>query len=188
MRESLVAPTTHPWWLLPPGRVHPAWWIGVCLVVIWSDFLGGAEYFPLLYTVPVVLAAWYSGARPAMWLAGVVPLIRLAFLNELVHPAEAFWSAGLMTAARGVVVFFIGLWFARLADVERALDQRVRVLEGLLPICSFCKNIRNENGEWERIENFISRRSDVEFSHGFCPSCGAAHYGSDAAVPSQAQG
>ena len=145
--------------------------------------MGGIDYFPLLYAVPVVLAAWYSGRVPAMALAVVVPVARLVFLVEVGDAAGYFWSAGAMTAVRGVVVFFMGLWFARLSEVERALDTRVRVLEGLLPICSFCKNIRNESGEWERIETFISRRSEVQFSHGFCPSCGAAHYGSDANVP-----
>ena len=183
MTERRVFDAARPWWLLPPGRIHPAWWVGVAVLIIWSDWLGGIDYFPLLYAVPVVLAAWYSGSGPAMALAVLVPVARLAFLVEVGDATESFWSAGLMTAARGVVVFFIGLWFARLSQVEQALDRRVRVLEGLLPICSFCKNIRNESGEWERIETFISRRSEVEFSHGFCPSCGAAHYGSDASLP-----
>ena len=68
------------------------------------------------------------------------------------------------------------LWFARLADYERELSRQVRVLEGLLAICSFCKSIRNERGDWEHLESFISRRSEAEFSHGVCPSCGALHY------------
>lgn len=66
--------------------------------------------------------------------------------------------------------------FARLAEFERSLERRVKVLEGLLPICSFCKNIRNEAGEWERLEKYISLRSEAEFSHGICPSCNEKHY------------
>jgi hypothetical protein len=77
---------------------------------------------------------------------------------------------------RGGVVLVIALWFARLADLERELSRQVKILEGLLPICSFCKSIRNENGQWECLETFISRRSEAEFSHGVCPSCGAANY------------
>jgi hypothetical protein len=70
----------------------------------------------------------------------------------------------------------MALWFARLAELERDLARRVKVLEGLLPICAFCKNIRNEAGEWERLESFISKRSEAEFSHGICQSCGEKHY------------
>jgi hypothetical protein len=46
----------------------------------------------------------------------------------------------------------------------------------MLPICSFCMNIRNDAGEWERMETYISRRSEAQFSHGVCPSCTARHY------------
>jgi len=164
-----------PWWLLPAGRIHSALWIAVGAVIVWSDYLGGLEFFPLLYTVPVVLAAWYSGGRTAMALAIGVPLIRLGLL-ELPGSAGVFSSVGLMTIARGVVVFFIGLWFARLSDHEHALERRVLVLEGLLPICAFCKSIRNESGEWERLEAYISRKSEAEFSHGVCPSCANTQY------------
>src|SRR5258708_3863688 len=135
---------SRPWWLLPAGRIHPAWWVAACVAIIWADYLGGIDYFPLLYMVPVVLAAWYSGTGPAIALAVVVTVVRLAFLAALPREAGLFSTLGLMTLARGVVVAFIALWFSRLSAIERALEKRVRVLEGLLPICSFCKNIRNE--------------------------------------------
>ena len=92
----------------------------------------------------------------------------------------------LETLARGIVVLFLGLWLARLAELERALERRVRVLEGLLPICSFCKKIRNDSGDWERLEAYITHRSDASFSHGVCPVCWEAHYAGDMAEkPSQ---
>ncbi|MCM3878836.1 MAG: hypothetical protein ND807_01895 [Vicinamibacterales bacterium] len=172
-----VLESVRPWWLLPPGRIHPAWWVAACAGILWSDYLGGLEYFPLLYAVPVALAAWYSGRGTAMALAVAVPVARLVFLLELPSQAGLVSSLGLTTIARGIVVFFIGLWFARLSEVEHALDRRVQVLEGMLPICSFCKSIRNESGEWERLDTYISRKSEVQFTHGFCPSCGAVHYG-----------
>ena len=76
-----------------------------------------------------------------------------------------------MTAARGVVILVMALWFARLAEHERQLLRYVVKLEGLLPICSVCKSIRNESGVWEPLEGFISSRSDAHFTHGFCPTC-----------------
>jgi PAS domain S-box-containing protein len=48
---------------------------------------------------------------------------------------------------------------------------KVKILSGLLPICSSCKKIRNDNGYWEQIECYIRDRSEAEFTHGICPDC-----------------
>jgi len=165
-----------PWWLLPPGRINPLWWLALGAGMLAIDRFGGpAVQYPVVYAVPVVLAAWYSGRWVSLALAVSVPLVR--FLS-LVAPTSAPTNVTLLllTIFRGVVIAFLGLWFARLADLERDLARRVRVLEGMLSICQFCKKIRNESGEWEQLEAFISRRSEAEFSHGLCPSCGDTHY------------
>ncbi len=47
----------------------------------------------------------------------------------------------------------------------------VNKLSGLLPICASCKKIRNEEGNWNQIEEYLSDRSEVKFSHGVCPEC-----------------
>jgi PAS domain S-box-containing protein len=62
------------------------------------------------------------------------------------------------------------------ADLQSALDH-VKTLQGLLPICGFCHKIRNADGTWERLESFISSRTDAGFTHSFCPDCGHEHYG-----------
>lgn len=56
------------------------------------------------------------------------------------------------------------------ADLERALDE-VKTLQGIIPICSYCKNIRDEKGLWNQLELYIHAHSEAEFSHGICPSC-----------------
>lgn len=53
-------------------------------------------------------------------------------------------------------------------EAERA---KVRSLRGLLPICSGCKKIRDDEGYWQGIENYIAERSDATFTHGHCPAC-----------------
>ncbi len=53
---------------------------------------------------------------------------------------------------------------------------KVKTLEGLLSICSSCKKIRDKNGAWHSIESYISKRTDVEFSHGICMECAAKLY------------
>lgn len=182
----MAAAQTRPRWQLPDGRIHPAAWIAVGIAFIWSDYLGGARFFPVLYVVPVTLAAWYSGRTSAVALATIIPLLRLAFISLGVAPLGSGLSLILETLARGVVILFLGLWIARLAELERALARRVRILEGLLPICAFCKNIRNNSGDWERLEGYIMRRSEAQFSHSICPSCCDKHYAHDLAdAPAQ---
>ena len=53
---------------------------------------------------------------------------------------------------------------------KRTLES-LRLSEGLVPICSWCKSIRNEEGDWESVEDYISRASAAEFTHGICPEC-----------------
>lgn len=51
-----------------------------------------------------------------------------------------------------------------------------RSLQGLLPICSSCKKIRDEHGHWDHVENYIRSRSEADFSHGICPDCARRLY------------
>jgi K+-sensing histidine kinase KdpD len=169
--------TTRPWWLLPSGRIHPFWWVALGGAMLGIDYLTSeSTNFPVVYVVPVILAAWYSGMWPAVALALAVPVFRLMFLVMPYSSPGQMAGVAAATAVRGVVIIFLALWFARLAEFERSLERRVKVLEGLLPICAYCKNIRNDKGEWERMETYISRRSEAEFSHGICPSCSDKHY------------
>jgi phosphoserine phosphatase RsbU/P len=59
---------------------------------------------------------------------------------------------------------------ARVAELEEALA-RVKRLQGLLPICSYCKKIRNDRNYWQQLENYIGEHSEAQFSHGICPEC-----------------
>jgi PleD family two-component response regulator len=52
----------------------------------------------------------------------------------------------------------------------------VKKLEGMLPICMFCKKIKNDKGYWEQVEQYISEHADVRFSHGLCDECSKKHY------------
>lgn len=52
----------------------------------------------------------------------------------------------------------------------------IKALRGILPICSFCKNIRNDEGYYEQLESYIHKHSGVDFSHTICPSCMQKHY------------
>lgn len=173
----METPLDRPWWLLPPGHVHPFWWVGVGALLLVIDYVLGPEAeMPVGYVIPVALAAWYSGRGPALALAGAVPLFRLVLIMSGAAVYDDALVAIGITLFRGLVIALMALWFARLARHERQVEGYVLKLEGLLPICSFCKSIRNEGGRWERLEEYISARSGADFSHGLCPDCVETHY------------
>jgi hypothetical protein len=166
-----------PWWLLPVGRIHPSWWIGMALLLLWFDYRSGPDSsFPVVYVIPVCLAAWYSGRWAGLALALVTPLAHAVFLVAAWPQPGPLAPHLAATALRAAVIVIMALWFARLSEHERALRDQVQTLEGLLPICSFCRKIRNDAGEWERLERFISARSGALFSHAYCPACMKEQY------------
>ena len=69
----------------------------------------------------------------------------------------------------------------RVLDLQQALNRRIEELEqamahihtlqGLLPICAHCKSIRDDDGYWHRLEEYFSEHSQVDFTHGICPTC-----------------
>ena len=58
----------------------------------------------------------------------------------------------------------------RVRELEEALSS-VKTLQGLLPICSYCKKIRDDRNYWQQVEGYISDHSEAQFSHGICPDC-----------------
>lgn len=59
-------------------------------------------------------------------------------------------------------------------DLATALDQ-VRTMQALLPMCAWCKNVRDDKGQWHSVEQFLAKQSGTRTSHGICPACTAKH-------------
>lgn len=57
------------------------------------------------------------------------------------------------------------------AVLKRAQEQEIQTLRGFLPICSYCKKIRNDRHYWEQIETYVTQHSQARFTHGVCPDC-----------------
>jgi DNA-binding response OmpR family regulator len=62
----------------------------------------------------------------------------------------------------------------RVNELQQALGN-VRTLSGLLPICAYCKRIRDDQDYWKQIEHYLSEHSNARFSHGICPECIKQH-------------
>jgi hypothetical protein len=62
----------------------------------------------------------------------------------------------------------------RQEELKRLVDERtaeIQTLKGIIPICMYCKTIRDDQGYWSQLEQYISEHSDAQFSHGICPKC-----------------
>lgn len=55
-------------------------------------------------------------------------------------------------------------------ELEKALTE-IKTLHGLLPICAWCKKIRDDQGYWQQVEVYVANRTDAQFTHGVCPNC-----------------
>ncbi|MGA2684973.1 MAG: hypothetical protein ABSF51_07975 [Verrucomicrobiota bacterium] len=150
---------------------QPVTSISLAVFCLGFDFLLGPYIvFPITYIIPVVIAAWFCRPHYAYILAIVQPLVRLSFPFSWHAPWSAVDSL-INTAIRIAVLVLFAYLVSRTARQTRELARRVNLLEGILPICSLCKKIRDERGNWQQVEIYVSNRSEALFSHSLCPDC-----------------
>jgi PAS domain S-box-containing protein len=101
------------------------------------------------------------------------------FCETYYAPVERWFSFHVSPFREGISVLFRDISRRKNAEAERerlirelqaALTQ-VRTLRGLIPICAWCKKIRNDRGYWEQLEGYIKSHSEADFTHGMCPDC-----------------
>ena len=100
------------------------------------------------------------------------PFVKAAFISGLFS---------IVIIGLGVSLFFkvTNPILKRLNDTVEKMQQaltEVKTLRGILPICSFCKKIRDDDGYWNQVEVYVKERSDADFSHSICPVCLKKHY------------
>ena len=95
------------------------------------------------------------------------------FLSKPVHVGElrSRVAVGIrLLEAEDKIIKYAREIEAKNNDLKNALAE-IKTLRGFIPICSNCKKIRDDEGYWQQIEQYIQQRSDAEFSHGICPEC-----------------
>lgn len=88
--------------------------------------------------------------------------------------ASAIQGVSIMVFFGGNIFVTIGLIILNFQRVEidlQATQDEVKTLRGIIPICSSCKKIRDDEGIWNQIETYIRSHSEAEFTHGICPDC-----------------
>ena len=165
-------------------------------IMIWrSDRSGGCDYFNerwLAFTGRTseqeVGDGWAQGVHPQD-LPGCIEIYRTAFgrreVFEMRYRLRRADGAYRWIFDRGVpfeddggeFAGFIGSCIDVTSRVESELELRrrteaeMRQLKGMLPICASCKKIRDDEGYWHRVEQYVSERTEAEFTHTVCPMC-----------------
>ncbi len=158
--------------------IYLVYWLTIAILLLLVDYFSGPYIqFPVSYLIPVALASWYNGRWWGLTFALIMPLVRFIFNIDLWTIPWTLFEAGLNAIIRIAVLTSFAFIIDRNANQYRRLSREVQLLEGLIPVCSFCKKIRDENDQWQPMEKYIMARSTVSFSHGVCPDCVQKHYG-----------
>lgn len=148
--------------LVASGGFHVA--LSVLLLLL--DLVTGRFLqFPILFVLPVALAAWHQGPRLAWTLAILLPLGRLAIAAGVDFTGPLPYLAA-NAVTRMAVLGFIAHLVARNASQTRQLRARV---ESLAKICAWSRTIEYE-GEWLSFEDYLLRRFNIHTSHGISPA------------------
>jgi len=130
-----------------------------------------------------------SGLPLAVWMTAMFSLILLTFLLHtvavtLLNPDYGRLASNLVSEWMFSCLYplsnfglFLGLIAAHAGRLQSQLQQalnEVRTLRGVIPVCCSCKRIMNDKGRWDQMEIYISRHTEAEFSHDYCPDCAAS--------------
>ena len=144
------------------------------------------ESRPDLVLIDVVLKGVVDGIDAAEKIRALfnIPVIYLS-----AHSDEGTLQRAKVTEPFGYIVkpfrerdLYIAIEFAlykskmdseRKASMHQLQDafSRIRTLQGLIPVCAWCKKVRDDKGYWEQLEEYISQHTDADFTHGICPDC-----------------
>jgi glucose-6-phosphate-specific signal transduction histidine kinase len=154
--------------------------VSLCLIGI-GDYLTGIEIdFTLFYLIPVFVLTWTISRRAGILTAMLCALV-WAVVDHFGRPelqvVRALWNIAIQF---GVFVTFAyalsriqeGMIEQRRLNTElQAALAEVKKLSGLLPICAWCRRIREGDGAWVQLESYIVSHSEADFTHSICPEC-----------------
>ena len=176
----------------------------ILLTSVWltnQGYEGSTPYYLiLLFNLAVIIVPasyrWYLFAVLLLWVLAlyVAASAYPSLVRNYISPSVRFYDLGVSffscVAISALFFWLILREYENERDknerlVQQSLDDQaileellseINALKGILPICSYCKKIRDENDKWHSMEHYISSRSEAQFSHGLCPDCGKKHY------------
>lgn len=140
-------------------------------------FTGGTDSSgPIWFFVFPPVALYLLGLRFGLMFTLIAIAPAITILIMLLTGSQV---AGYATTfiIRFIISYLTVTFLFYIMESQRTKAQKeVKVLSGLLPICSSCKNIRDDKGYWSQIEGYIQKHSNAQFSHSVCPKCAKKLY------------
>ncbi len=161
--------------------------LGLDLIVGIMDYLTGYKVrVDVFYLLPIAFMAWFFGKKAGliMSLAAILTSTAADTLYGKVY--HNYFIASWNTATH-FVFFVLTTWLVSrlrvymqvrtdlIFELQNALSD-VKELSGILPICASCKKIRDDEGYWQHVEEYLTRHTNAEFSHGLCKECSKKLY------------
>jgi hypothetical protein len=171
-----------------------AWWVAGFIVIINALRPDGATLpfrspmFTLFVLYGTLPNGFWRQCTPAWFLSAALIALRLTWLTNITD-GDIGGDVVIILAVNAFGTLLVQRRLALEQDVsvawEAEHDARVtsdrafaelRTLRGIIPICSHCRKVRSEVGDWEQLEFYVHAHSDAQFSHGICPECVDEHY------------
>ena len=146
-----------------------------------GDYLSGVDIiFSMFYLIPVSAMTWRAGRTAGIIASSVCAICWSVvdyFGRPVFQPATASWNIAIQFVT--FVVYAVVLSKVKTdivqqrvmnEELQSALSE-VKKLSGVLPICAWCKKIRDSDGSWHQLEAFLVTHSEVDFTHSICPEC-----------------
>lgn len=162
-------------------------WSVFAVTLLWLVTVGLVDHvtppgygFSYFYLPAVAFAVWGSGRRAGLLAAlsaTVVWYLADTIGADFPGSIARVWNAGIRFAFFTTVVALVHTLRATIhrrdtliAELQDTLAE-VRTLRGLVPICAWCKKVRDDAGYWASVETFVEAHTDASFTHGVCPAC-----------------
>ncbi len=141
---------------------------------------GNEHSFLWYYFFPLAAFYLFELKEGLMWVSVSLLLASFFFLTPAFHDYSLGVSLRFLITYNIVLILSFGLESARDKYYRELILEKkisaealneVKILRGLLPICSYCKRIRDDLGQWSQVEDYIHAHSEADFTHGICPDC-----------------
>lgn len=143
-------------------------WAGLSLASAWC-----LQKAPKFFWQPIVAPA------KAFLMHGIFHCLRVLLATLFAvrgweEAADTLQIVGDLEVSFFMVALFVSILIANLQQRHEELSSahaEVQALSGLLPICSWCKKVRDDDGYWRQVEDYFASRSQIQFTHGMCADC-----------------
>lgn len=141
-------------------------------------FIGGGFHNTGLFWIlsfPALNISTSGKKHGLVWIIFHISALLIIFVLSKFGVVTIAYDEATSLAALIVYLFICYILFSY--EINRGkYKSKIQKLEGLLPICSYCKKIRDDKNTWHSIDSYLTRKADMDFTHGICPDCMKANY------------